>query len=69
VKGPSAIVLALKPKGKGASSEEEEASEPKAEESAEGEYKSLIADAAKAGDWDAFADAVAGYVRSCAGKA
>lgn len=42
--------------------EEEEAPESGRSEAAE--YKSVIADAAKAGDWDAFADAVAGLV-SC----
>lgn len=64
MKAPGAILaLALKPKGKAADSTEEEAAEPEAEESSEAEYKALIADAAKAGDWDAFADAVAGLVR------
>ena len=68
MKAPGAILaLALGPKkGKAAESPEEEAAEPAAEESSEAEYKSLIADAAKAGDWDAFADAVAGLVR-CSG--
>ena len=63
MKAPGGILaLALGPKGKAAESPEEEAAEPAAEESSEAEYKSLIADAAKAGDWDAFADAVAGLV-------
>jgi hypothetical protein len=70
MKPPSAILaLALKPKGKAAESDEEEAAEPEAKESHGGEYKALIKDSAEAGDWDAFADAVAGYVRTCAGKA
>ncbi len=64
MKAPGAILaLALGSKGKAAESEKEEAAEPAAEESSEAEYKSLIADAAKAGDWGAFADAVAGLVR------
>lgn len=64
---PGAVLaLALKPKGKAADSPEEEAAEPTAEDSSAEEYKELIADAAKAGDWSAFADAVAGLVR-CSG--
>lgn len=67
MKAPGAILALALGKGKGGSlSEEEESSEPAAEESSEAEYKSLIADSAKAGDWDAFADAVAGLVR-CSG--
>jgi hypothetical protein len=68
VKAPGAILALALGKGKaGSPSEEEESAEPAAEESSEAEYKGLIADAAKAGDWDAFADAVAGLVR-CSGK-
>lgn len=67
MKAPGAILaLALGPKGKAADSDKEEAAEPAAEESSEAQYKSLIADSAKAGDWDSFADAVAGLVR-CSG--
>lgn len=68
MKAPGAILALALGKGKaGSSSSEGEPAEPAAEESSEAEYKSLIADAAKAGDWDAFADAVAGLVR-CSGK-
>jgi hypothetical protein len=66
VKAPGAILALALGKDKGAASEEEEAPESGPEKPSEDEYKSLIADAAKAGDWDAFADAVAGLVR-CAG--
>lgn len=71
MKAPAAVLaLALKPKGKAAppvSEEAEEAAEPAAEDSSAEEYKELIADAAKAGDWSAFADAVAGLVRCSSG--
>lgn len=53
----------MKP-GKGDSSPEMEEEAPESGKSEAAEYKSVIADAAKAGDWDAFADAVAGLV-SC----
>lgn len=54
-----ALVLGMKPKGKGSDSEEESgpASEP-AMKSASDEYKSVFVDAAKAGDWEAAFDAV-----------
>lgn len=55
-------------KGKAADSPEEEAAEPESEDSSAEEYKELIADSAKSGDWDAFADAVAGLVRCSKGK-
>lgn len=54
--------------GKGATSDDsEEESEEEAPESSKdlSEYKSLIADSAKAGDWSAFADAVEGLVKGC----
>lgn len=35
---------------------------PESSDDSRKEYKALIADAAKAGDWEAFADAVAGLV-------
>lgn len=64
MKGLLAILGKPSKMGKGDSSppdmEEEEAPESGRSEAAE--YKSVIADAAKAGDWEAFADAVAGYV-------
>ena len=43
--------------------EEEEGPESGRSEAAE--YKSVIADAAKAGDWEAFADGVEGLVNCC----
>jgi uncharacterized membrane protein (UPF0182 family) len=68
VKAPGGLLaVAIGPKGKGAASEDE-APEPTAEASPKDEYKSVLADAAKAGDWDAFAEAVEGLVRSCGMK-
>ncbi len=52
-------------KDKGASDvEEAPASEP-AEKTG---YRSLMKESAMDGDWDAFADAVAGYVKQCSMK-
>ncbi len=59
-----ALLMAAKPKDKGAAVDE--AAAPASEPG--GDFKSLISESAKAGDWDAFADAVAGYVRSCSMK-
>jgi hypothetical protein len=47
---------------------EEEAPESEPGDSSADAYKAEIADAAKAGDWDAFADAVAGLVRCSGGE-
>lgn len=66
MKAPGAILALALGKGKGASYDKEGAPEPEAEKAKEAEYKALISDAAKAGDWDAFGDAVAGLVR-CVG--
>jgi hypothetical protein len=64
-----ALILGAKPKGKEAPSSspdmegEEEA--PESESSEQDEYKKEMASAAADGDWDGFADAVAGLVRCC----
>lgn len=53
-------------KDKGASSEMGEA--PESEPAEKTGYRTLIKESAMDGDWDAFADAVAGYVKQCSMK-
>jgi hypothetical protein len=60
-----ALILG-KPKGKGVMSDEDEAPESETAEKKDS-YDSVMAEAAEAGDWKAFASAVKGYVRSCMG--
>jgi hypothetical protein len=64
VKGLLAILGKPSAKDKGAPSPDMVEEAPESGRSEAAEYKSVIADAAKAGDWEAFADAVAGLV-SC----
>lgn len=61
-----ALILG-KPKGKGAPMSEEDDEAPESEPAEKDSYDALMADAAEAGDWKAFASAVKGYVRSCMG--
>ena len=66
----SPLFMAVKPKEKGALPMDEESAEaaPDSKGGESAEYKSLIAESAKAGDWDAFADAVSAYVDHCSMK-
>lgn len=59
-----AALAGAKDKGAPSGMEEAPASEP-AEKTG---YRSLIKESAMDGDWDAFADAVAGYVKQCSMK-
>ena len=49
--------------GKGAESDEEEA--PESKSAPKTGYRTLIKEAAEDGDWEAFADAVAGLCKQC----
>jgi len=63
VKGLLAI-LGKPSKDKGVASEDEApASEP--DMGGGDDFRSVMIDAAKSGDWEAFADAVKGYAKSC----
>ena len=53
--------MALKP-GKGVPSKDEESEEEAPESGGAPDYKSVMKDAAKDGDWDAFVDALCDYV-------
>lgn len=65
------LLAILAPKGKGSlmggsePDDDDEAPDSEGEDSAEGGFLAEMKSAAKDGDWDGFAEAVAGYVKAC----